>query len=218
MAREGVNNGSLDKPVRVLPDASLANVRMQWAGSNTVVYASGETDRPGLFLADLSSGQSRSLGKFEDLQWFTAEPNGKKLFYRGVVGHDPAPGLWEHDPATKKTSPVLPYAERPSEFAKDIKSSTRVFRLSGGNSVTCTVLMPSDFDRNKKYPLVLGDTYVPDPIHGRYLQEGMAAGGAVVVFVNRPYWNGGIENWEENVRGVYEVFKKDRGLTPGESI
>jgi hypothetical protein len=54
----------------------------------------------------------------------------------------------------------------------------------------------------KKYPLVLGDTYVPDPVHGRYLQEGMAAGGAVVVFVNRPYWNAEIENWEKNVRGV----------------
>jgi hypothetical protein len=207
--RVNVNNGSLDKPVRFLPDATLENVRMQWAGSNTVVYASGETDRPELFLADFSSGQTRPLGGFEDLQWFAAEPDGGKLFYRGVVGHDPAPGLWEYDAGAKKTSPVVPYAQRPSAFAREIKSSTRVFRLSDGRSVTCTVLTPPDFNRNKKYPLVLGDTYVPDPIHGRYLQEGMAAGGAVVVFVNRPYWNGEIEKWEENVRGVYEVLKKD---------
>ncbi len=207
--RVNVDNGSLGKPTRVLADGSLANVHIQWAGSNTVVYASGETDRPGLFLADLSSGQSRPLGEFEDLQWFTAEPGGEKLFCWGVVGHDPAPGLWEYDPGTKKTSPILPYAQRPSVFAREIKSSTRVFRLSDGRSVTCTVLTPPNFDKNKKYPLVLGDTYVPDPIHGRYLQEGMAAGGAVVVFVNRPYWNAEIENWEQNVRAVYEVLKKD---------
>lgn len=210
--RVNVNNGSLGKPVPVLPDASLENVQIQWAGSNTVVYASGETDRPGLFLADLSSGQNTPFGRFEDLQWFTAEPDGKKLFYRGVVGHDPAPGLWEYDAGAKKTSPVLPYAQRPSVFATDIKSSTRVFRPPGGQSVTCTVLTPPDFDRNKKYPLVLGDTYVPDPIHGRYLQEGMTAGGAVVVFVNRDNWNAGLENWEENVRGVYEALKKEKWI------
>jgi hypothetical protein len=213
--RVNVDNGSLGKPTRVLPDASLANVQMQWAGSNTVVYASGETNRPGLFLADLASGQTRPLGEFEDLQWSTVGPNGEKLFFRGVVGHDPAPSLWEYDPGTKKTSSVLPYAQYPSVFAREIKSSTRTTRLPDGRSVTCTVLTPPNFDQHKKYPLVLGDTYVPDPIHGRYLQEGLAAGGAVVVFVNRPYWNAEIENWEANVRGVYEVLKKDPWIDTG---
>lgn len=39
--------------------------------------------------------------------------------------------------------------------------------------------------------------------------KGMAACGACVAVVGRPYWQGGIEQWAENVQGLYDQMKND---------
>jgi hypothetical protein len=80
--------------------------------------------------------------------------------------------------------------------------------LPGGN-VTCTFYRPADFDRRKKYPLVIGDTMITDAIYGEPFMTGMAACGAIVAVVERPWWTVGIEQWAQNVPGLYEQLKRD---------
>ena len=91
-------------------------------------------------------------------------------------------------------------------------SYTGFIRLSSGRNIDCTIYPPANFHRNKKYPLVIGDTLISDPIHGQWLQSGIAACGAYVVFVDRPYWYAGITNWEENVRAIYDYLKRDPSI------
>jgi hypothetical protein len=199
--------GAGTNTVQILQDSLLGDA--QWVGPGEFVYAGAGHGGRELFVADLTGKPPVPLVQFQNIGWFKAAPDGKKVFVWGVVSNEPGSGVWEYDTDSKKLSPVLPYAQMPSVFAREIKSSTGLLKLPDGRTITCTIFTPPNFDRHKKYPLVLGDTYVPDPVHGQYLQAGMAAGGAFVVFVNRPLWNTDIEQWEENVRAVFDILKQD---------
>jgi len=78
-----------------------------------------------------------------------------------------------------------------------------------GGTVTVTTYRPANFNKKKKYPLVIGDTMITDPIYGEPFMTGMAAGGAIVAVVERPWWTVGIEHWKENVWALYEQLKHD---------
>jgi hypothetical protein len=78
-----------------------------------------------------------------------------------------------------------------------------------GGDVTCTIYRPVNFDKKKKYPLVIGDTMIVDPIYGEPFMTGMAACGAMVAVVERPWWPVGLEQWTENVQALYEHLKND---------
>ncbi|HEX5398613.1 MAG TPA: LamG-like jellyroll fold domain-containing protein [Verrucomicrobiae bacterium] len=207
--RVRVENGSLGKPAPVLPDSPLVDVRMQWAGANTVAYTSGGSDRRELFLADLSSGQSSSLLRHADIRWFQVTPDQKGILLGAVISNEPAMGIWRYDLGSKQLTPVVSSSGQPSVYAKRPDTTTRTFKSGGGQTINYTLFLPADFDRHKKYPLVLGDTYVPDLIYGQRLELGMAASGAVVAFVNRNYWTDNIEKWEDNVRSLYEHLRQE---------
>jgi hypothetical protein len=194
------------RTIQVLKGCSLGDIRS--AGSGRFVYAASSHGRSEL-LASGAGGQPVSLTAFQSIRWFETGPEGKKVVVWGTLSNEPGEGVWEYDPEANKVRSLLAYSQYPSEFAKEIRPGTGNIRLPSGRTIACTIFTPPNFDRKKKYPLVLGDTYVPDKIHGHWLQAGMAAGGAFVVFVERPNWNAYIEQWEENVRAVYDILKQD---------
>ena len=55
----------------------------------------------------------------------------------------------------------------------------------------------------------MGDTMITDAIYGEPFMTGMAACGAVVAVVERPWWTVGIEQWVPNVQGLYDQLKHD---------
>jgi hypothetical protein len=84
--------------------------------------------------------------------------------------------------------------------------------LPSGRTVNCTVFPPTDFDPHKKYPLLLGDTMFVTTFngdHGRLWIPAISTCGAYVVFAERDDWWGGMEQWEENIKGVYHALAKD---------
>jgi len=201
------SGGAAAGAVRLAHDNNLGEV--QWVGPGQYIYAGSDQGRRVLYAGDLTGAAPVALVDFQTLRGFQAAPELGKIMAWGTVSNEPAAGLWEFDTGTKTLRSLLPYSEAPSPFAREIIPATTSIKLASGATVTCTIFTPMSFDRHHKYPLVLGDTYVPDAIHGVWLQSGMAAGGAFVVFVNRPYWEADIAKWEENVRAVYAVLKKN---------
>jgi hypothetical protein len=93
-------------------------------------------------------------------------------------------------------------------FGKAVLTQHETMNLPGG-TVTVTTYRPANFDKKKKYPLVIGDTMITDPIYGEPFMTGMAACGAIVAVVERAWWGGGLEQWPQNVQGLYDQLKHD---------
>ena len=194
-------------PTQVMQGQSLSAA--QWAGPDRFVYSSRLDTRFWLKLADLSGNEKKQLlqlwgnGSFD---WFRMSPDQKQLLLFGNISNAPAAGLWRCNLASGTLRPVISVSDYP--FIQGVTVLHEPMNLPGGN-VTCTIYRPANFDPHKKYPLVIGDTMITDPIYGEPFMTGMAACGATVAVVERPWWTVGIEQWAENVQGLYEQLKSD---------
>jgi hypothetical protein len=196
------------KPVPVVQGQS--SVRdPQWAGRDHFVYASTLDTRVSLELADITGAEKKPLvqlwgsGSFD---WFRMTPDQKQLFLFGNLDNEPAPGIRRYDLAAGAWHPVISVWDYPTSHAVTVVHET--VGTPAGN-VTRTIYRPANFNPHKKYPLVIGDTMITDPIYGEPFMTGMAACGATVAVVERPWWTVGIERWAENVQGLYEQLKHD---------
>jgi len=193
------------RPTSVMEGQSLRGA--QWAGPNRIVYNSHLDTRDSLVLADLAGGGQKQLlqlwgnGSFD---WFRATP--KQLFLFGNISNTPAACLWRCDFESGTWHPVISSSDYPSGQA--VTAQRQTMNLPGGNP-TVTIYRPANFDKKKKYPLVIGDTMITDPIYGEPFMTGMAACGATVAVVERPWWTVGIEQWPQNVQGLYDQLKHD---------
>jgi hypothetical protein len=178
----------------------------QWAGGGRFVYSS--RDRAGLVLANSSGGEGKPLLDRGIFDWFTVTPDQKQLFLFGTISNEPAPGIWRYDLASGALREVISSSDCPSVYAQAVKTSHSTIRLPGGN-VNCIIYRPANFDRHKKYPLVLGDTLITDPIYGESFMTSMAACGATVAVVERTWWPVGIQQWPQNVQALCEKLKSD---------
>lgn len=193
------------RPTLVMSGQSVRDV--QWAGQSRYVYASHLDTRHRIVRGDLASGESKELlqlwgnGNFD---WFRATP--KQLFLFGNISNTMAAALWACDLESGALRPVISTSDHPSGQAVTVKREPR--NLPGGNP-TCTIYRPANFDAGKQYPLVIGDTMITDPIYGEPFMTGMAACGAIVAVVERPWWTVGIEQWAQNVEALYDQLKSD---------
>jgi hypothetical protein len=193
-------------PIQVMQEQSLRDA--QWAGSDRFVYASHDQDWTELRLADLSGKENKLLLESKTMAWFKVAPDQKQVFLLGSISNAPVPGIWRGDLASGAWCPVISSSDFPSPLAQAVIAVHKPMSLPGGN-VTCTIYRPANFDKHKKYPLVIGDTMITDPIYGEPFMTGMAGCGAIVAVVERPWWTVGIEQWAQNVQGLYEKLKDD---------
>ncbi|HEY5043665.1 MAG TPA: hypothetical protein VIK53_16960, partial [Verrucomicrobiae bacterium] len=199
--------GTNASPILVVQGQSVRDP--QWAGPDRFVYASRLDTRVWLKLADLSGVEKKQVlqlwgnGSFD---WFKMTTDQKQLFLFGNINNEPAAGIRRYDLPSDTWHPVISVSDDPSSQA--VTALHEPMSLPGGN-VTCTIYRPANFDPHKKYPLVIGDTMITDPIYGEPFMTGMAACGASVAVVERPWWTVGIEQWAENVQGLYEQLKND---------
>jgi hypothetical protein len=217
-AAQGVDELWRVDPAAAKPDnrwqiaASSSMDNEQWAGGNRWAFASRAPKQNGVTLADASgAGQSR-LFQQGNIKWFAATPDTGKMLILGTITNEPSAGIWQYDLASRELKPVVPCSDYPSSHARNIAPTPGAFTLPSGRSVSCTIYPPANFDWHKKYPVVLGNTYFGSAVngaHGRLWVPGMAACGAFVVIIDRWSWGGGIEQWEENVLGVYQCLLRD---------
>jgi hypothetical protein len=210
--RMETGKGSLGEPTQILQGRFLRDA--QWTGPREFAYTSREIGHQGLQMADLSGKQNAPLFQRGNIGWFKVTPDQKKVLFWGNVSNEPAAGIWQYDIGSGDLRSIIPGSEHPSAYAKKITPYNGFIRLPSGRNVYCTIYPPANFNRHKKYPLVIGDTLIADPIHGQWLQSGIAACGAYVVFVNRNSWYGEIDKWEENVRAVHKYLKRDPCIDP----
>jgi len=202
-------SGTNASPILVVQGQSVRDP--EWAGPDAFVYASRLDTRVWLKLADSAGTEKKQLlqlwgnGTFE---WFRVTPDQKQLFLLGSISNQPAPVIWRYELASDALRPVISSADYLSMDAQAVSVTHSRMKLPGGD-VNCTIYRPPNFDPHKKYPLVIGDTIITDPIYGEPFMTGMAACGASVAVVERPWWTVGIEQWAQNVQGLYEQLKND---------
>jgi hypothetical protein len=178
-----------------------------WMGSNVIAYASGDLHHPGMVLADLSGHEQARLLERAPPAAFSVSPDGKKLLFLGVVSNEPTAAIWQYDLAAKKLRQLFSGVDRPSAYARELVPFHTAIRLPSGRDVECSIYPPAHFDRHRQYPLVLGNTVFGVAVkgaHGRLWAPGIATCGAFVVIINRGTWSGGIQDWGQNVMGVYQ--------------
>ena len=183
----------------------------QWAGPDQFVYASRLDTRFRLALSDLAGHDKKQLlqlwrnGSFE---WFQVTPDRKQVFLLGKINGAPVPGIFRCDLASGAWQPVISSSDHPTPLAPAVESSSRNLSMAA-SSATYTFFRPANFNLHKKHPLVIGDTVITDPIYRESFMMSMAACGACVAVVGRPYWDGGIQEWGENVQLLFEQLKHD---------
>src|ERR1019366_5278790 len=129
-----------------------------------------------------------------------------QLFLFGNTSNAPAAGIRRYDMTSDTWHPVTSVSDYP--MSQGVTVLHEPMNLPGGN-VTCTFFRPANFDRRKKYPLVIGDTLITDQIYGETFMTSMAACGAVVAVVERAWWPVGIQQWQQNVQALYDHLKND---------
>jgi hypothetical protein len=191
---------------------------VQWAGTNQFAYASRENGHSGLVLADLSGAEKDRLFERGNIPWFRVTPDQKQALFWGNVSNEVSAGIWQYSLASKQLRPIAPGSDYSSPHAKDFNPFRGSIKLPSGRSVDCIICPPGNFDRRKKYPLVLGDTVLAEPLYnneGRLWMPGIATCGAYVVIINRATWLGGVEQWGQNVMGVYQSLARDPCIDTG---
>jgi hypothetical protein len=202
------------KSAQTLQIAEATSIKSaQWVGDNECAYASLEPGHNGVMVTD-SSGQEEDhlFGHESIINWFNIASDGGKLLILGAISNEPTMEIWKYDRESKQLSSIVSYSDYPSVHAKNIVPFDGTIKLSSGRSVNCTIYPPSNFDRRKKYPLVLGDTVFHTIINGSDGRLGMPAiamCGAYVVIVDRESWGGGIEKWGDNVMDAYKSLARD---------
>jgi hypothetical protein len=195
-------------PTQVMQGQSVRNA--QWAGPDSFVYSSRLDTRASINLAYLSGKESKQLlqlwanGAFD---WFKLTPDNKQLFLLGNISNAPVAGIWRRDLESNAWHPVISTSDHPS--SQNVVATHNRMALASGQQVTLTIYRPANFDPHKKYPLVLGDTVITDAIYGEPFMTSMAACGATVAVVERPYWGGGLEQWAQNVQAAFDQIKTD---------
>ena len=168
--------------------------------------------RTAIALADLTRHSESSMLECSHAVWFQPLPGSNQLLMFGTVADEPAAGIWQRDLDTGHWQSVVSCFGDTPEKVQTVNRFQAGIQLPSGRVLNCSIYPPPNFDRHKKYPLLLGDTQfgvVVNGAHGRFWVQDVAACGAFVVFVNRETWFGGIEKWEQEVRGVYEHLIND---------
>ena len=179
----------------------------QWWGTNVCYYAHFNSGTNAILLADALGTKKTPLLACEDLYLFQAASDGGKLLMVGTFSNEPAMGIWQYDLAAEKLRSLVAYSDYPSGFVKKINPVRGPIKLASGRSVQCTIYAPPNLDPRKKYPLVIGDSYLRPADNGgdgHLWMENLAACGAYVVYIERPNWMGKIDKWGEDVMGVYK--------------
>jgi hypothetical protein len=186
----------------------------QWVGEKDCAYLSLDAGHKNLVLTDASGAKKTSLLELGDVGWLKTMPGRRRLLIGGSLNNEPSPGIWQYDLDLEQLQSVIPYSDYPSTYAKDVDPLYGSVELPSGRKLNYLLYMPANFDLHKKYPLVIGCTPFWNirshrPGDRPWLPGIVASCGAFVVSVDRPGWSDGIEQWGENVMGVYQCLIPD---------
>jgi hypothetical protein len=184
----------------------------QWAGSENCAYISYEPPHKRVAVADAFGTGATRWYEPQNLDWCKATEDGQKLFFGGTISNEPSAEIGQIDLDSGQMRTAVSYADHPSIYAQNASGYEVSMFLPAGRVVQCTVYPPAHFNPHKKYPLVIGDTpfrgFINGP-HGTLWMPAITTCGAFVIYTDRVGWWQDMEQWEENVKGVYQVMAND---------
>jgi hypothetical protein len=131
--------------------------------------------------------------------------NGDCLYIRGDLTNQP-PGIWQYNLNSGDLKCIVSALDHPLKRAQIVSALTGTFTNSAGRATHYFVWQPVQLEAGKKHPLIIGQTtynwWLPYP-------QIAANGGCYFVFVNRPSWWDGLENWGDDVMQAYELMAKN---------
>ena len=186
-------------PDRMAEVPRVGSVRnAQWIGKDDFAYTGSDPGHRGWLLTDVSGAEKVRLFEHGRIDWNGVAPDGSKLLIIGTLTNEPFAGIWQYDLPSRKLQPVVPYSDHPSDLIKRLDSTVEKITLPSGRVVDCTIFPPANFNRHKKYPLLIADSAwavnewkVPETC------------GAYVAVTHRAGWWEGIEQIDENILGAY---------------
>lgn len=204
--------GKSETPVRMLRAATMQNLR--WINGSQWAFTTKQTETSSsLMLADMETGETSRLLAGGNIGRFTSAAVGGRLVFTGTVSNEISDGVWQCEIASRALRSVVPCGESTASLATRIEELHGTLTLTNGRRLDYYVYPPAGFQQGdrKKYPLVLGNTLFVngDPLYqgktyGPLWVQALANGGAFVVVVDRRTWLGGIEQWSENILGIYQ--------------
>jgi len=189
----------------------------QWLGTNTCAWIGFDSGTNRILLTSTTGKGTSSLSLPGNTDWFQAL-SGSQFLLTGMFSNEPAMGIWQYDNEARQLHPVVAGSDHPSVYAKALEPLNGTIAIPSGRKVNYTMFPPANFDRHKKYPLVIGDTIFGVALngdHGRLWVPNMATCGAFVVIVDRAGWFKGIEQWGENVLGVTQKLAQNPAIDTG---
>jgi len=186
----------------------------QWVGKDGWACTKLDHGTNAIMLADVLNGQGAPLFAYGEVNKFQAAGDGSKLLIFGTFSNEPVVGIWEYDMAAGRLRSLVSALDHPSVYAQTIIPVRSTFKLANGRNVECLIFPPANLNPHKKYPLLIGDTFIDSKDNGRLgtlwtTDIALANSGAYVAIVNRKYWRIGIENWGDNVLGVYKSMAQN---------
>jgi len=184
----------------------------QWTGLREFAYFSHEIGHSGFVLTDLSGKENDRLFEHGNISWFGVTPDQKKVLFSGTVSNEPAAGIWQCDLVNGELRAVAAASDFSSAYAHRLNSSYGTLKIATGRILHYHLFFPANFDRHKKYPLVIGSTplgVMMNGPHGRQWAPDLATCGAFVITIDRAGWFESLNLWEENVMSVYQHLRHD---------
>lgn len=130
--------------------------------------------------------------------------SGDHLYVAGSVGGEPS-GIYDYDFRTGDLGFIISSLKGPLHYAKCVSPIDGMFTNELGRLVSYHLWRPASVAPQKKCPLIIGQTpyiWMPFP-------QIAASQGYYFVFIDRPDWFGGLENWSDDVMAVYHRLAKD---------
>jgi len=131
--------------------------------------------------------------------------NGDCLYVTGDLTSQP-PGIFQYNLASKETACFVSALDHPLKYAKIVGAINGSLTNSAGRLVHYFLWPPVNLSAHKKHPLIIGQTtyswWLPYP-------QIAANTGSYFVFIDRPSWWGGLENWKDDVMQIHDLMVQD---------
>jgi hypothetical protein len=130
--------------------------------------------------------------------------NGDCLFITGDLTNH-FPGIWKYNLKTRVTDEFVSAPDRRPKYAQPCTPLSGVFTNSAGRRASYLIWQPLHVVAGKKYPVIIGQT----PYFGWLPYTQIANAGCYFVFVERPSWFEGLNNWGQDVMTAYDQMAKN---------
>ncbi|MCD6052498.1 MAG: hypothetical protein K0Q55_3916, partial [Verrucomicrobia bacterium] len=158
------------------------SLNSQWLGIGRGYAYVGNPDSRS-YLSVRPPGEKGSTNLFAEghVRSYSVSPSGTRLYAVAAQGHEPL-GIWEYDLESRQLVNAVPALTRPFTYAKVIPPASSTAPVRGTTPVTYFMLAPKDYDRNKKYPVVIDG---PQSSRWQAHSQFLANVGIFYVAVNR---------------------------------